>query len=1231
MKWHLLPFLSKHRLLIALVFLLIVAWSSNGWALQSKRALLIGIDEYKADHISDLQGCGNDVDLMRTILIGKFNIPPEHVTVLKNEQATHAGIVDAIQTELIAKAQPDEVVIVHYSGHGSQMRDADGDEIDELDETLVPHDSRTDGVFDITDDEINGLLEQLTQKTKHVTVILDSCHSGAAARGGTTVREIAPDDRIPPTPPTYARSSRAAGEGDADFRLNGSNYVLISACLSTQLANESLFSPPQSSVFSGFNKQRHGVLTWMLAEALQAAGDTMTYEALMDGVKRDVTLKFPTQEPQLEGLGTNQVVFGTDSINPRPYVLVHPRGEGKVQLEGGAVYGLRKDTMLAVYPPYTVDFDKTPPLASIKVSQVEPFSAHAEVLGAHSIPEQSKAVIDAVYIGTMTIPLFVDNQTSSILQPLRNKLASMEALQLVENESDAQLIIKEQKGRVLLQSGDLEPLALPVSMINQEWVESVLHQVKDVVHWLTVMDLKNPNPQVAIDFQVRRKDDPPGSPSPQEVVSGTDLTYTVSNQATVPLYIYVLDVSSDGAVYLLYPPVSGQQEALPPGQRLVKTQDFVVPTDHPTSKVVDVLKVIATNKPINPALFPRGKLRSAPLPDTRSDQSPLERFLAFATHGTRAPGGYDKRPDPDSWVTVQRGFTITRPTVKVAGYSATFTQPQTADTLKRNLEDTRSKEGPTDSSESCLNLSPMAKNGTVFEALPCQVTRGGEEVLSIGQAFDRAYVIQKQLGAQRVEPNLEVPMPELETERGIDKRSSGEEDSHDPLAEQDDQWSLKQIRVAEAWQKIREKYQAPEGSEAEAIFIAHPDTGYRMHPEIWAETNGHRPTDVTKGYNYYEGNGNPEDPLLSDRKLDNPGHGTASGSVIISPSGCQLVGASKCVNGIARGAQIIPLRVHRTVAQFKTGNMTQAIQDVADGKIQGDPKLISIAMGGPPTYSMWKAVKAAEAKGILIVAAAGNYVRTVVWPARFESTIAVAAHNVRCQHWKHSSNGAAVDISAPGESVWRATLNVQHENMNGMGKGTTFATGNTSGSAALWLAWHRDNPELEDLQAKGLVTKTFRRILKQSSWRPSADLSKNPKGAYCEGTKWDKDYGPGMLDVAGLLEQPLVGVRDLQPAEMSTREIPELPLFSSLYPLGTNPDTIRNDYQALFGETRGADLAAVDSYETEILYHYTINADVQRAVDGIVQTQRGGEPFERARRALQKQDLSSQLRKTLMQ
>ena len=73
---------------------------------------------------------------------------------------------------------------MHYSGHGSQMRDREGDEPDGFDETIVAADSGRSPapIRDITDDELNLWLRKITERTPNVTLIFDFCHSGTVTR-----------------------------------------------------------------------------------------------------------------------------------------------------------------------------------------------------------------------------------------------------------------------------------------------------------------------------------------------------------------------------------------------------------------------------------------------------------------------------------------------------------------------------------------------------------------------------------------------------------------------------------------------------------------------------------------------------------------------------------------------------------------------------------------------------------------------------------------------------------------------------------------------------------------------------------------------------------------------------------------------------------------------------------------------------------------------------------------
>ena len=1191
---------------------IVLLMPSNGYTeTPTKHALLIGIDEYKA--VGDLNGCVNDIELMRSILIGKFEIPDENITLLKNEEATRANIIQAIQSHLIEKANPGDVVLLHYSGHGSQMLDhPGGDEIDGYDETIVPHDSRTEGVFDISDDEINGLLQKLTERTKNVTFILDSCHSGAAARAGNAVRMVEPDDRQPPAAEDFAISTRA-GEGDADIRLNGADYVLISGCLATELSNE-----------TDFNNRRHGAMTWFLAEALQAAKPDATYRSVMDSVQANVTNRFPSQHPQIEGPGMDLKIFGTDKINPRPYLLVTAVEGEMLTLNGGNLVGLKKDTLLSVFAPGTSDLENTEPIATVKIVSVEDFKAQAEVIDGEGVSPQSRVLIEYSNFASVPATVFVDASQSASMSEVRALLSESNALKLVDTQDQALLVIEQQGDAISVLSGDLEQLAPAVTTTDPDHVNHVANQIKDIVHWRTLRDLTNSRSSLNVGFEAYRKGTQNKLRESAVVTPGERIIYKVKNlDNSRPLFVYVLDISSDGSVALLYPPL-GEQQELAPGAVLEREVELFIPPGH--RSVTDIFKVIATTRFIDPAIFPQGAVRSASLPqDVRSGDDPLANFLAEASRGMRGAAPVEV----DSWVTAQHTLIIRPPGARTSGFTLHFDESREADSIPATVGASRNvcQQNQDPESSTCLSLRSLDEENTVFEIDSKKLTRSDAENRSIGALFEEAYQIQDQTGAIRVEPKLEVEAPGVVDQQGIDKREILGDSGHDGAARDDDKWNLKQIRVEAAWQKIRDRHGVGEGQEGSGILVAHTDTGYVPHPENWQEIDGKRPIDPAKGHDYFDDDDDPTDPLLSDNKLDNPGHGTASGSVIVSPAGCQLTNTPGCVYGVARGAQLAPLRVHRTVSQIDTSNLAKAIRDVANGNVEGEPKLVSIAMGGPPTLNLYKAVKEAEQNGILIVAAAGNYVRTVVWPARFDATIAAAAVNVRCRPWKHTSRGKKVDISAPGESVWRATLNKDGDYINFMGKGTTFATGNTSSAAALWLSWHRDTPELSELQRKGEVTTAFRNALEQSAWQPTG-TDNDPEGTHCDSFDWNsKKYGSGILDINALLDVPLQspGARSL-----TGLEIEHIPLYASLYPEQAPSVQIISDFLMILNSVEDSDLPTLSRFETEIMHHYTVDEDVQRTIDAVVAGQRGDEPMSRIRESLVDQDLSERLRDALM-
>ena len=159
----------------------------NGYSYQysacngRRKALLIGINYF--GQRGQLRGCINDVKNMSTYLNGHFGYKREDMVLLTDDQhnpmsqPTKANILRAMHW-LIKDARPNDSLFFHYSGHGGQTKDLDGDEDDGYDEVIYPVDFRTAG--HIVDDEMHRIMVQPLQPGVRLTAIFDSCHSGSA-------------------------------------------------------------------------------------------------------------------------------------------------------------------------------------------------------------------------------------------------------------------------------------------------------------------------------------------------------------------------------------------------------------------------------------------------------------------------------------------------------------------------------------------------------------------------------------------------------------------------------------------------------------------------------------------------------------------------------------------------------------------------------------------------------------------------------------------------------------------------------------------------------------------------------------------------------------------------------------------------------------------------------------------------------------------------------------------
>jgi hypothetical protein len=206
-----------------------------------RRALCVGVDAYP-DAGDRLGGCVNDARRWGQVLAGLGF----QATLLLDGQASHAAIEHGLR-RLVTDSRPGDVIVFHFSGHGTRVDDLDGEEDDGLDEALCPVDFRTGALF--LDDDIGRILKDVPHDV-NMTLFVDACHSGTVTRfavGGAKPRP--PDDYraryVKPTPQLQEAHRRFRAKVPATRAISGNDeaaglaHVKFSACQDHELALES--------------------------------------------------------------------------------------------------------------------------------------------------------------------------------------------------------------------------------------------------------------------------------------------------------------------------------------------------------------------------------------------------------------------------------------------------------------------------------------------------------------------------------------------------------------------------------------------------------------------------------------------------------------------------------------------------------------------------------------------------------------------------------------------------------------------------------------------------------------------------------------------------------------------------------------------------------------------------------------------------------------------------------
>ena len=598
-----------------------------------KLALLVGINKYKSIGIKNLKGCVNDVEIIKTLLIGKFDFQEQNIKTLTNQQATRNAIIQAFQHHLVTGAAPDAIVVFHFSGHGSQMDDVSGDEIDNLDETIVPYDSRDRGnkVFDINDDELNGLFQLLSKKTKNITFIFDSCHSGSIVRGAEATRSIHRDKRQPPAPDSFALSTRGIETGKNELKAKNVNYALISGCRPDEESRE----------YSAAGK-KYGALTYFLTQELKKKRAAATYRDIMDNVTGLVSAAYPAQHPTLDGALLDQYVFGETSDIAQPYILASPTGEKTVILHAGKVQGLTAESIFDIYKPGTKHFAAPEkPIAKVKLIKTDAVTAIGEIFYGSKIPESSRAIERQHNYEAMKMFVHLQNlKKSPTLQTIKTELKEYKYIETVAEASGYDLLLRQEDNEIITEGRDPTEISPRVRVSDTDVVEHLMKRLTEWAKWFNIHAISNAAPAFEINFTIKpidKKESSIAGAQESEIgnifIDGEQFQCVVENRSKKGLYISILDISSDGSIAVLHPEPPGAIEKLAPGDTLTQAFETYVPEDR--KSVIDILKVFATEEPLDFRFLSQESIRGTQEQNIeRGKDDPLYQLLTHAGLGT---------------------------------------------------------------------------------------------------------------------------------------------------------------------------------------------------------------------------------------------------------------------------------------------------------------------------------------------------------------------------------------------------------------------------------------------------------------------------------------------------------------------------------------------------------------------------------------------------------------------
>ncbi len=604
-----------------LVCFFFVLSAARATAQQQTHALLIAAHGYSAESKWNELGESTltDMQLVRNALLTR-GVANDNIYIL-DSGATKQAIVNAVENILIPSLKKGDVVMFHFSGHGYQIPDNNKDELDGLDEALVPINAKNDGgrKKDISfyenylrDDDLNKLLEKIRLAlgpAGDLFVTIDACHSGTSTRGIGPSRGAVRLDLD-----TYQNADTEETWEPLSEQKDLSNMVAFFASSQSQLNSE--YQEGDLSC---------GSLSFALSKAISSSTTTTSYQALFEKVRNTMIGIVPAQTPSAEGT-LNTTIFGGNLLPAAEFLRVKEVLENNtIVISGGLLASINIGSVIGFFEPDTREFSIENAVFTGKVTASSTTECEVAAVSIPTSFEKTSLLWAQVLernFGNVSVSIQLKNFNKAITKQLENEFKNVPFISFGKGKKTDLFIepnIESQTNSTAIKLSTLGEINFALSSfevsekeeLSQIQIDWLLQKISDFAQGKFLRNLSIENIEYSATIvltEVQKIEGTSGRSTKDysevgkitsnKIKVGKTLRVDIRNNSNRVLYYSILDIDASGKISIVCPK-SGRlpEEYKVVGNALSTNSGLIVKMSPPVGQ--GVLKLVVTKQPLN--------------------------------------------------------------------------------------------------------------------------------------------------------------------------------------------------------------------------------------------------------------------------------------------------------------------------------------------------------------------------------------------------------------------------------------------------------------------------------------------------------------------------------------------------------------------------------------------------------------------------------------------------------